>query len=186
MSAGRVVVFFGLTALALPALGTAQGLGDAAAREKARRAAARKAEARTFTNDDLSAGRPPGAAVEPGAATEGGASPDAGAPASTNDGSLAESRRTLEAPFIDAVNAAQGEVAAAEARVTSLQNKLNPMSGDFIYGATGSNNANEEAEVRQQLTEAQAQLQAARQALTASAQALADFREGRRAPPANE
>ena len=182
MTASRVTLLLGVLALGLPARGAAQGLGDAAARERARRDGARKPEvARTFTNEDLSAGRPPGAA-----AAESAAAPDGGAPAATSDEPPEESRRTQEAPFIAALEDAQGQVASIEARVKGLQDKLNPMSGDFIYGATGSNNANEEAEVRQQLTEAQAQLLEARQAVTASAQALADFRQGRRAPPANE
>lgn len=183
MRAKRVGLLVGLAALALPVLGAAQGLGDAASRERARRERARKPEAaRVFTNVDLSEGRPPGAA-----STESAPPSDGGASVSSSDAPPEESRRTLEAPFISAVNDAQARVASVEARVKGLQDKLNPMSGDFIYGATGSNNANEEAEVRQQLTEAQAELLEARQALTTANQALADFRQGRAVPPpANE
>jgi hypothetical protein len=181
MSVARVTLVFVL-ALGLPTLGAAQGLGDAAARERARRDGARKpAPARTFTNEDLSEGRPPGAG-----ASESVAPAEGGAPVSTSEAPPEESRRTQEAPLIAALDEAQGQVASAEARVKSLQDKLNPMSSDFIFGATGSNSANEDAEVREQLTQAQAQLLEARQAVTASAQALADFRQGRRAPPANE
>ena len=53
------------------------------------------------------------------------------------------------------------------------------MSTTFIYGASGSNSANEEAEVRSQLQEAEGELREARMALTAANQAMEDARRGR-------
>jgi predicted nucleic acid-binding Zn-ribbon protein len=57
------------------------------------------------------------------------------------------------------------------------------MSGSFIYGASGSNSANEEAEVRDQLNQAEGELNAARQAVVTANQALQDFKQGRASAP---
>ncbi len=62
-----------------------------------------------------------------------------------------------------------------------LSEKLNPMSVSYIYGAGGSNDANEELRVRAELREAESQLQAARQALVTANQNLQGARQGR--PP---
>jgi hypothetical protein len=53
------------------------------------------------------------------------------------------------------------------------------MSGSFIFGATGSNDANEDLQVREEMRQAEARLVEARQALAAANQALQDFRQGR-------
>jgi hypothetical protein len=176
MSARRVATVLGLLALALPALGAAQGLGDVAAREKAKRAQQAKAEAKVFTNEDLDAGRPPSTtgSGEPAGVPESGS-----APAEPSG----EDRAQGERPLLDAVTAAQASVASSEARVKELGDKLNPMSGSFIYGATGSNDANEELRVRAEMQEAEARLLEARQALAAANQSLQDFRQGRAPSP---
>ncbi len=176
MSARRVATVLGLLALALPALGAAQGLGDLAARERARRAqpAKAKAETKVFTNQDLDAGRPPSApgSTEPSAPPEAGVESSPPAPAE-------DDRMAQERPLLDAINGAQASVASIEARIRELGEKLNPMSGSFIFGATGSNDANEELRVREEMRQAEAQLVEARQALSAANQALQDFRQGR-------
>lgn len=182
MSARRVATVLAVMALALPALGAAQGLGDVAARERAKRAQQEKAkaEAKVFTNEHLDKGRPPSTAgsADPAAAPEGGSEPSPAAEPSGDD------RATQERPLLDSVAAAQASVSANEARIKELADKLNPMSGSFIFGATGSNDANEELRVREEMRQAEAQLIEARQALAAANQALQDVRQGR-APSAS-
>jgi hypothetical protein len=176
VSAGRTAIPLVLLALVLPGLAAAQGMGDVAAREKARREkqeAAKKAP--VLTNQDLDKGRPAGA---PPAGEGASSSPSEGggdAPASPP----IEDRFAAERAYIDAVQAARGRVAALESRIQELQAKLNPMSGSFIYGATGSNSANEEAQVRSDLTQAESDLSGARQALVEANQALEDVHQGR-------
>jgi len=176
MSVRRISTLLGLLALLLPTLGAAQGLGDVAAREKAKRAqpAKSKAEAKVFTNQDLDQGRPPSApgSGEPGAAPEAGIGGSPPEPAE-------DDRMAQERPLLDAITSAQSNVSSVEARIKELGDKLNPMSGSFIFGATGSNDANEELQVREQMRQAEAQLVEARQALAAANQALQDFRQGR-------
>jgi hypothetical protein len=179
MSVRRTSAVLGLLALALPAWAAAQGLGDTAARERekrAKQAREQKAEAQVFTNDDLAAGRPPGAT--PSDAPSGSA-PAPEATRGEEPASAEPDRLTQERPYIEAIRSAQEHVAATEARIRGLSEKLNPMSGSFIYGAQGSNSANEEAQVRQGLREAEAQLLEAREGLAAASQGLEDFRRGR-------
>jgi hypothetical protein len=173
MSVSRIAVL-GLLAVALPALGAAQGLGDVAAREKARRAKQAKAEPKVFTNQDLDGGRPPSAtgSGDAGAAAESGSEASPAEPAP-------DDRMAQERPLLDAITSAQTNVSAIEARIKELGDKLNPMSGSFIYGPTGSGDANEEARVRDEMRQAEAQLVEARQALAAANQALQDTRQGR-------
>jgi type II secretory pathway component PulM len=58
------------------------------------------------------------------------------------------------------------------------------MSTSFIYGSQGSGSANEEAQVRTELSQAQSELDEARQQLVAASQALQDVRQGR--PPGGQ
>ena len=55
------------------------------------------------------------------------------------------------------------------------------MSVSFIFGAGGSNDPNEEIRVREELRQAEANLQSARQAEAEARKNLEDFRQGR--PP---
>lgn len=181
MSAFRVVAAMGLLGSFLVAPAAAQGLGDTAARERAKRAAkaqAQKEPGKTFTNDDLNQGRPPGAKSESaGAEAEASQAEDGPAPAPAPG----EDRVTQERSYLDAITAAQQGVTAAETKVRQLSEKLNPMSVSYIYGAGGSNDANEELRVREELRQAESQLQAARQALVTANQNLQGHRQGR--PP---
>jgi len=178
MSAGRIVTTLGLLGFGLTASLGAQGLGDTAARERAKRAQptqAKKPEAKVFTNDDLDRGKPPGPKPE------GGSTGDRAAP-SEGEGQPpepAEDRLEQERPFLDGIRAAEEEVTAAEDRIRELSGKLNPMSTSYIYGASGSNDANEELRVRAELRQAESQLQAARQGVVTANQNLQDFRRGR-------
>jgi hypothetical protein len=184
MTGRRVATLIGLMALVLPAVVAAQGLGDVAARERAKRDAAKKAtEAKVLTNEDLDKGRPPGAAGTGGQAASAPEESSAEAPTSPP----MEDRLANERPYLDAIQTAQTRVSEIEQRIQGLQSKLNPMSGSFIYGASGSNSANEEAEVREQLRQAESELTEARQAVVAANQALEESRQGRpSAPPVVE
>lgn len=178
LRAAAAICLVGLVAAAPSA---AQGLGDMAARERSKRAAEakkKKEPPKSFTNEDLEAGRPPGtkpaeSAVEAPAPT--GVGPPGGAPV--------EAPLERERAFLDAVTAAQQTLTSAETRVRALSEKLNPMSVSYIYGAGGSNDANEELRVRAELTQAESDLQAARQALATANQNLLAARQGRAPGP---
>jgi hypothetical protein len=163
--------------LVLPVCSAAQGLGDTAARERARRQqAGRKAEpAKVFTNDDLAAGKPAGEQ----AGDEGAGAGVAPAVSEAESGSSASaSQEDTRLPVekvraeLDAVRDARNRVTALEAQSRQLRDKLNPMSGSFIYGASGSNSANEEAQVREELNGIEADLAGARRELAQATQAL--------------
>ena len=172
-----------LLGLALPSWSAAQGLGGAAASEKARRTLAPKKgdEGKSFTNVDLEKGRPPVPAG--GAATAPAAAPAAGAAASSEASAPIQDRNTEEKPLLDAISAAQERVSAVEEQIRVLGDKLNPMSGSFIYGAGGSNSVAEEQQTRQQLTRSQGELAQARQAVAEAQEALRTHR-GSSEPPA--
>jgi hypothetical protein len=157
----------------------AQGIGDKAAQERAKRAQAKSKEAKVFTNTDLDAGRPPGSkpSSEDQSASAAAQSSEPSAPASSPD-PYAE-RREQDKVYVDAVTAAQAQVASVEARIKELNGKLNPMSLSYIYGSGGSNDANEEQRVRAELRQAEEELTSARQAVAQANQNLQDFRQGR-------
>lgn len=193
MTLRRTVTLLALVALVLPGLAAAQGLGDAAAREKAKRDAEKKAaQAKVFTNEDLNEGRPgtpAGTAATPSSenarpATEGArrkTDPDAeDRPAEEAD------PREQEQPYLEAMAAAQSRVNEVEARIKELQARLNPMSTTYIYGDfnVGGDKVAEEAQVKSELAAAEGELNAARQALIDATRAVQDFRQGRAPAPA--
>ncbi len=167
-----VVTALALLCLAVPGRVAAQGLGGAAARERDRRAkeaqAKKRGEGKVFTNEDLAGSSPP-------PATDSEMHPEA---SRADDREDREDRRAAEQPFLDAVSGAQSRLSALERRIQELQSKLNPMSGSFIYGASGSNSAAEEADARAELSGAEGKLAAARQDLATALQALQDVRQG--------
>jgi len=183
-----------LVTLALPGLAAAQGLGDTAAREREKRAKEQKEQkekpAPVFTNDDLDAGRPPGEERD-----ETGSSSSGSESSSDSESSGSSSREgppplpdrlAADRPWIDAVKQAQAEVASIEDQIRQANGRLNPMSTDYIYGPSGSNDANEELRVRQELTELQARLVEAREAVAAANAELRNHREGRPASSSEE
>jgi hypothetical protein len=182
MTVRRLASVLGLLAFLLPALAAGQGLGDAAARERAKREATKKkaGETKVLTNEDLDRGRPPGSTSASGTTA---ASPEERPAEEASPPPPMEDRQAGERPYLDAIQAAQTRVSQIEQRIQELRSKLNPMSGSFIYGATGSNSAEEEAQVREQLTQAEGELNAARQAAAAASEALQDFKRGRPSPP---
>jgi hypothetical protein len=166
-----------LLALLLPGLAGAQGLGDVAARERQKReAAGSRPKARVLSNDDLRKGSEKSAADSAAAA---GGSAASQAPATSNqprnenelghdqpDAEAEDPRQAALAQAQAAVESARSEVVAAEERVKELGDKLNPMSPSFIYGANQTGDAvGEEMRTREALTQAQAQLAQARDAL---------------------
>ena len=187
MTARRVLTVFALLALALPAGAAAQGLGDTAARQRekrAKQAQEKRPEARVFTDADLAVGRPPEA--KGSGATAGAAAAAAPAPEATGGGGeppAEPDQLAEEQPYIQAIRSAQEQLASVEARIQELSAKLNPMSASFIYGSQGSNSANEEAQVRAGLSQAEAQLLAARQAVAAANESIQDFRRRRPSSP---
>jgi hypothetical protein len=162
-----------------PCVAAAQGLGDTAAREREKRAkqvVKKAAPAPAFTNEDLEAGRPPGEATTVSDSPV--AAPVTESPAESGPPPLVDPQAAVR-PYIENLRQAQARVETVETRIRELSGKLNPMSGSFIYGSSGSNSANEELEVRQQLREAEDELREARTALAAASQAMEDARRGR-------
>ena len=176
--------------LALPGLALAQGLGDAAAREKQKRQTTPKSKTtRVITNDDLPKD-------EPGKKAEGqGASPaqESGSAASPSNSQAERESRSHTASESDSrqqaidqaqtqVESARSAVIAAEARVKELGDKLNPMSPSFIYGqAQTGDAAGEEMRTREALRAAEAELTGAREGLVQANKNLEDVRQGRKA-----
>jgi hypothetical protein len=186
-------VLMAMLLVGLPAAVTAQGLGDAAKTERARRARQDSAggePATVLTNEDLKRG-----SASPG---DGAKAAQAGSPAANvatrpapapgpaptpvvvNEGPTPlEERRAREQQFEAAIAAARVRVQQVQARLEELQAKLNPMSTAFIFGPMGSNNTNEELSTRAELQQGPARLAEAAAAVADAEQALADFRRGR-------
>ncbi len=192
MTTRPTLTLLALVALALPGAATAQGLGDAAAREKAKREAEKKAgETKVFTNEDLNegqAGTPAAASATPSPenarpAAEGArreSDPDAEDRPAEETGSRAQ-----EQQYLEAMAAAQSRVTELEARIRELQAKLNPMSTTYIYGdfsGLGGDKLAEETQVKAELAQAEGDLNAARQAVIDATRAVQDFRQGRPTP----
>ena len=180
MSARRAAIALVGLSLAVPGWSLAQGIGDTAAKQRAARERARQQESarkaepsRVFTNDDLAAGRPPGQAggSESSAPAEGSAAPAEAAPVTGSEAALPSQRLRAE---LDAASSAKARVAGLEARLREVGAKLNPMSTSYIYGAGGSGSATEEAEVRSELRQLEADLSEARQELARATEALED------------
>jgi hypothetical protein len=174
-----------LLVLLVPGLVLAQGLGDAAARERQKREASGPEKGHVFTNDDLP--KPDASRASAPAAT-----PEAAPPASEESRPRsADDRGTAEDPVKAAldqararVDQARAAVVAGEERVKELSDKLNPMSPSFIYGGTGQGNMlAEEGRTREELQQAQAQLESARAELAKATQAQENLRLRRTPSP---
>ena len=148
-----------LLALALPVSPVAaQGLGAAAARERAKRAkqaGGPEGAGKTFSNEDLERGKPKGAKKTPAAAQP--TPPATSAPVASPEPDKPAPRAEPNKPGPD--------IAELEAKIKVLQDKLNPMSGSYIHGAFGSLDPNEEARVRSELQQLEAELAKAREEL---------------------
>jgi len=178
-------------ALALPGVVAAQGLGDIAAREREKRAQEKKEKpAPVLTNDDLEAGRPPGeekdATGSSSSSSESSSGSESSGRSSREGPPPLPDRLAADRPWIDAVKQAQAEVASIEDQIRQANGRLNPMSTDYIFGPSGSNDPNDELRVRQELTDLQARLVAAREAVAAADTELRNHREGRSASSSEE
>jgi len=177
-----------LVALLVPGLASAQGLGDAAAREKQKRKANPNAgKARTITNDDLKKDEDGKTKSDSG---NSGASPTLDTSASGSSQAQRETSRSTEGggdsqpSAVDRaqaqVDSARSTVVAAEARVKELSDKLNPMSPSFVYGQPNAADATgEEMRTREALKSAQIELDGARANLVKANRDLEDVRQGR-------
>ena len=176
-----------LVALLLPGLVSAQGLGDAAAKEKQKRKANPNAgKARTITNDDLKKEE-----EDAKSKSDSGASPTLdNNPASGSTQAQREQPRSTEgsgdsqSAAVDRaqsqVDSARSAVVTAEARVKELSDKLNPMSPSFVYGQPNAADATgEEMRTREALKSAQIELDGARANLVKANRDLEDVRQGR-------
>jgi hypothetical protein len=166
----------------VPGLVLAQGLGDAAARERQKReVTARREKARVLTNEDLPKSESSSASA-PAPATEDAASAQRRDPDQRATGD--ENAKTELEKAQARVEEARAAVVAAEERVKALGDKLNPMSPSFIYGGTSQGDlVAEEMRTREELRQAEAHLAEARDALVKATQAAEDVRLRRARPP---
>ena len=176
--------------LALPGLALAQGLGDAAAREKQKRQTTKSKTTRVITNDDLrkdepdkkAEGQGASPAQEPGSSAASSSSSQAERESRSHTASESDSRQQAIDQAQAQVESARSAVIAAEARVKELGDKLNPMSPSFIYGqAQTGDAAGEEMRTREALRAADAELAGAREGLVQANKNLEDVRQGRKA-----
>ena len=169
--------------LIAPGLVLAQSLGDAAARERQKRAAAGPRQpSRVLSNDDLQkeAGTAPASAQASAASTAPDPEPSAREDRDQRGSEKGDSREAQLKQAQAAVDAARAGVVAAEERVKELGDKLNPMSPSFIYGTTQTGDAvGEEMRTREALKQAEGQLAEARDALVKATQAYENTRLGR-------
>jgi hypothetical protein len=148
----------------------AQGLGDVAARERAKRekeTAGADAARQVFDNEDLERGRPAGSEQKDGkkrtsssAASQSPSGEEVGAPeAGIVSPDISAPDREAEPPSPPGGSS----VAELEARIKVLQDRLNPMSGSYIFGPFGSGDPTEEPRTRDELQRLEAELVKARE-----------------------
>ncbi len=134
-----------------PALG--QGLGDAAARERAKRGK-QGGQGPTFSNDDLERGKPKDSGKKKEGEEEGKPAPPPTSP-DLEPAPPPAAPATPDPP----------DIAGIEAKIKEVQDKLNPMSSNYVHGAFGSLDPNEEARLRSELSRLQAELAKAQEEL---------------------
>jgi hypothetical protein len=146
--------------LLLPGPAGAQGLGDAAKRERQKRQAvpAKTGEPRVFDNDDLDAGKPPKKPGEEDAAAAAPAQATADPGPDLEESRAAQDRERLAAAE-QGVADAEARLAAVQARVQELKDKLNPMSPSYVFGAasTGMAAPGADMRIREELQQAEAE-----------------------------
>ena len=176
-----------LALLGWPAALAAQGLGAFAARERARRATEtndEKADPRpVYTDHDLKAYRPAGSEDdeddEDGQDREDGGSEDENEEQRRADRRRVRGRSDPNRAQRDAASQSQSRVDRMQARIRELNGKLNPISRDYVYGQAQSvDAANEEIQIRQELSDLEGQLQGARQDLVEATAELSNADRG--------
>jgi hypothetical protein len=130
---GVQVAILAAVAVLLGSLASAQGLGDAAAREKQRRKAEGTTESKVYTEDDLGPSMAPVAAVPqsvPEAGEEGATSDEAGETGGEGEQPSAEDERAqAEAAWRQKLDQARQEEQVYQEVIDRLQLELNDMSG---------------------------------------------------------
>ncbi len=187
MIAPRFVLAWTIAILSLPAAVAAQGLGDTAARERVRRESESKdtkADPRpVYTNNDLKVYRPAGDEDDEDDGDDG----DDGDTAAEREGRAEKQRSRARVrgrtdpnrAQRDEASRAQSEVDQIEARIRQLNGKLNPMSRDYVYGQAQSvDAANEEIQIRQELSQLEGRLRDARDDLTEANDELSNADRG--------
>jgi hypothetical protein len=178
----RFLTAFLLTLLVPP--GYSQSLGEAAAREKARRSKQGPSSARVITDEDLKASRPPGQAgqqADSGSATsstttssttrEGSTSGEGrSSRPSVREGESASSSGGDATVWRERAQAQRGAIAAAEKRIQDSQDRLARLMADREPVALGDPNRLQtiermKAETRQALERAQLDLADAQKGL---------------------
>jgi hypothetical protein len=175
---------------ALPAFATAQGLGDAAARERAKRgeqAGPAQDSGKVYSNEDLAkvskgsdTSQSEPAADQP--SSEPSVERPEGAPASEGPDAttLIAQKKAREKEFEEAVEAARARVRELEERLRVQAERLNPMSVTFIYHRPqGTLDLSEEVRIKEEIEQLQVQIPAAKQDVVAAEEALIGFRNGR-------
>ncbi len=198
MIARRFVLAWAIAILSLPAAVAAQGLGDTAARERVRRESESqdtKADTRpVYTNNDLKVYRPAGGEDDVDDESNGDEGDD-GDTAAEREARAEEQRSRSRVrgrtdpnrAQRDEAGRAQSEVDQIEARIRRLNGRLNPMSRDYIYGQARSvDAANEEIQVRQELSELEERLRDARRDLAEASDELSNADRGAYNPEEEE
>jgi hypothetical protein len=173
MSLTRVLVVAAIACLAVPPLAAAQGLGDAAAKEKQRRSDGSAPKAKTYTQDELAklppvANETSTAASKPAPVPSSGAVPDrppglaAGAPPSADAES--DQRARDEDSWRARVAEARARVDAARRKHATLAS-MNLVPGYEYVDASGRTMIGSVAELQGLTARAKAELDAAEQAL---------------------
>ena len=127
---GVQVAILAAVAVLLGSLASAQGLGDAAAREKQKRKAEGTTESKVYTEDDLGPSMAPVAAVPQSLPEAGEEADDAGESGSEGEGSSAEDERDqAEAAWRQKLDQARQEEQVYQEVIDRLQLELNDMSG---------------------------------------------------------
>ncbi len=164
MQACAVVILLVALTVPLPPA-AAQGLGDASARERAKREKQETGADRvgkSFSNDDLELGRPKGSAASKKTAAS--AAPSEPAPSSESETASSPEPGETATPSAEQAAPEEPDIPALEARIKLLQDKLNPMSGTYIFGPFGSGDPTEEPRTRDELQRLEAELAKAREA----------------------
>ena len=180
-----------------------QDLGDAAARERAKRgkkAVEGAPAARVFTNADLPKEERPAAegaqsestavspppTSSPSSAREKGSGPGSEAPAAggaaqpeegppEEHGSVVDEWRDRAAEVAKPLRAAKQRLKEVEERIAELRERLNPMSTKYVFGAGGGQDPNEVFAVQGELGKAETEREEARESLAEAQRGWDEF-----------
>jgi hypothetical protein len=130
------VTILAVSALLVGGVASAQGLGDAAAREKQRRQSEETTQGKVYTEDDLGPSMAPVAVPQtlPASAEEGSSAEDAGEDeASPETSSADEQRAQAEAAWRQRLEQARQEADVYQDVINKLQQELNNVYSGGMY-----------------------------------------------------